>query len=208
MIWSWRSPWRVGGPGGTHDGTPRVSARVAASSTTCPKECSNMRQPDMRYFLGLDLGMAGEFTALAVVERPEVGPHDPPTLRRPAYTLRHLHRFPLGTPYAEVVEELRHLLKTPPLEGAFMIVDQTGVGRAVVDLVFEGLDNHVTCRYWPVLLSAGHEVTTSESGQSYIPKKELISCLQALLQTRRLQIPPSLPNAAVLVKELQTFKFH
>lgn len=42
------------------------------------KECSDVKQPEMRYFLGLDLGMAGDFTAFAVVKRPEVGPRVPP----------------------------------------------------------------------------------------------------------------------------------
>ena len=49
------------------------------------------------YFLGLDLGQTRDFTALAVLER------SPPTnagtaVEKPDYALRHLHRFPLGTP--------------------------------------------------------------------------------------------------------------
>jgi hypothetical protein len=150
--------------------------------------------------------MAGDFTALAVVERPEVGPRDPPSLRRPAYSLRHLHRFPLGTPYGEVVEELRRLLNTEPLPGTFVVVDQTGVGKSVVDMVADGLRGWATCHFWPVTLSAGHEVTTSESGHFYIPKKELISCLQVLLQARRFRVAGSLPDAHLLMKELETFK--
>ena len=74
-------------------------------------------------------------TPLAVLERPRVQPRDPPEKRRPAYALRHLERFPLGTPYPEVVEVVRELLKTPPLPGALVAVDQTGVGRAVVEML-------------------------------------------------------------------------
>ena len=47
---------------------------------------------------------------------------------------------------------------------------------------------------------------TEVTGSMRVPKKELVSCLQILLQTRRLHIVQSLPDAAVLVRELETFR--
>src|SRR6266852_3369831 len=103
------------------------------------------------YFIGLDLGQAQDFTALAVLERPLVAPRDPPAKRRPAYALRHLQRFPLGTHYGEITQTLRGLLQKPPLPGAFLVVDQTAVGRAVVDLLADGLRHNVTCKFCPII---------------------------------------------------------
>ena len=43
-------------------------------------------------------------------------------------------------------------------------------------------------------------------GVLHVPKKELVGTLQVLLQTRRLQVSRSLPDAAVLVQELENFR--
>jgi hypothetical protein len=40
--------------------------------------------PGMRYFVGLDLGQAQEYTALAILERPRVHDTTPRDQRRPA----------------------------------------------------------------------------------------------------------------------------
>jgi hypothetical protein len=157
------------------------------------------------YYLGLDLGQAAEFTALAVLERPMVMPEDAPASHRPPYALRHLQRFPIGTHYSEVLETLRNLLQTPPLRGAFVAVDQTGVGAAVVSYFKDGLQNRVTCSFCANTITTGHEATVSPSG-FLIPKKELVGTMQVLLQTRRLHVARSLSNASLLVQELENFR--
>jgi hypothetical protein len=156
--------------------------------------------------IGLDLAQATDFTALAVLERPHVAPRAPIDQRRPPYSLRHLRRFPPATPYPEMIAAVRDLMNTPPLPGAVLVIDQTGVGRAVVQLLRDGLLNQVTGTLYPITLCAGHEETISQNGVHYVPKKELVGALQALLQTRRLLIPQSLPDAALLVKEMANFK--
>jgi hypothetical protein len=159
-----------------------------------------------RYFVGLDLGQASEFTALAVLERSAGGSEGAAAQRRPVYALRHLRRFPLGTPYAEVVDEVRGLLRTPPLPGAFLVADQTGVGQAVVSLLAEELRGQVTCSFCPVTLTTGHEVSIGENGGVYVPKKELVSTLQVLFQLRHLRVARTLPDALLLVRELEQFR--
>jgi len=160
----------------------------------------------MRYFVGLDLGSAGEFTALAVLERPQPTLRDPPAQHRPAYRLRHLQRFPLATPYPEIVEEVVRLLKAPPLSGAALVADQTGVGRAAIELLADGLRQGVTCSLWRITLTVGHVVGWGEPSSIHVPKKELVSVLQVLLQTRRLRIARELPEAALLANELENFR--
>ena len=161
---------------------------------------------EQRYLVGLDLAQAGEYTALAVLERRAVQPHDPPDKRRPAYSLRHLHRFPLGTHYSRVGTTVRELLNKPPLPGCKLVVDQTGVGRAVVNLLRDGWMRHVSTYIFPVTITAGLEAIVCPNGDMQVPKKELVGVLQVLLQTRRLHVANSLPDAGLLVSELENFR--
>jgi hypothetical protein len=78
--------------------------------------------------VGLDLGQASDFTALAVLERRDVA--DGPA----SYGCRHLERFHLGTPYPTIVSAVAKMFDSPALLGAPLVVDGTGVGRAVVDM--------------------------------------------------------------------------
>src|SRR4051794_18652575 len=103
-----------------------------------------------RYFVGLDLGQAQDYSALAVLERPEIDLSMPRTARRPAYALRHLQRFVLGTPYPEVAAAVCELLRWPLFAECVLVVDQTGVGRPVVDMLLDGLRGNVTCHFIPV----------------------------------------------------------
>lgn len=77
------------------------------------------------YTVGLDLGQT-DFTALAVVERVHTPPDGmtveqwerraaTPAARRPVveHHVRHLARWPLGTPYPEVVEQVGRLMRRP-----------------------------------------------------------------------------------------------
>src|SRR5262249_40276814 len=95
------------------------------------------------FVLGLDLGQARDHTALVVVER-RTGP-DParPGQRAQLFDVRHVQRLQLGTPYVapagmpSVAGNVKALLALPPLAGSspLLAVDQTGVGRGVVDLL-------------------------------------------------------------------------
>jgi len=67
------------------------------------------------HFIGLELGQAQDHTALALLQRPWVGPDTPPAQRRPAYALRYLRRFPLGTSYPDIVRAVRDLFHNAPL---------------------------------------------------------------------------------------------
>jgi hypothetical protein len=152
-------------------------------------------RPD--YILGLDLGQTKDFTALAVLEcqAPQT------STEKPEYALRHLHRFPLGTPYTEIVPAVATLVRSGPLAESPVVVDQTGVGRAVVDLMRQEIGWVV-----PVTITGGHAVTMGEDRSFHVPKKELVTCLQVLMQSRRLRIARQLHEAAVLVRELQQFQ--
>jgi hypothetical protein len=159
-----------------------------------------------RHFVGLDLGQATDFTALAVLQRPRVYPRASIDKRRPPYALLHLRRYPPATPYPDITAEVRGLLNTEPLPGAVLVVDRTGVGQSVLRMLWDGLQNQVTCTFYPVTLSAGHEETITQGGGHFVPKKELVGALQALLQAQRLRIPRALPDTALLIREMENFK--
>jgi len=149
------------------------------------------------YLIGLDLGQASDFTALAVLQRRE--PVE--ASAKPDYALRYLRRFPLGTAYPDIVPAVAGLRMREPLLQAPLVVDQTGVGRAVVDMLRQSASGVI-----PVTITGGKAATRAEDGSYHVPKKELITALQVVLQGRRLQIARSLPEAATLVRELQQFQ--
>jgi hypothetical protein len=155
------------------------------------------------YFIGLDLGQTADFTALCVLERPPLARGADPA-EPEVYSLRHLQRFPLGTPYTEIVPAVAKLAGTQPLGGnAALVVDQTGVGRALVDMLMRtpGIGRVV-----PVTITGGNAATQTEDGSHHVPKKDLVTSLQLLLQGRRLKIAKGMPEARILVKELENFR--
>lgn len=57
----------------------------------------------------------------------------------------------------------------------------------------------------PVMITSGHQARV-DAGVWYIPKLDLVAVLQLLLQSGRLEISESLPEAPVLQKELLSFR--
>jgi hypothetical protein len=180
------------------------------------------------FYMGVDLGQAQDFTAITIAERlyerREIPPSndyeaaklhfgDPLPVKTTAiYRVGHLERMPLGTPYPAQVDRIKERfteLRGPRIvtgEGSHhenrvdLIVDATGVGRPVVDMLKQsGL------RVVPVVITGGDSETRSD-GFYRIPKRNLVSAGQVLLQTKRLHVHPSLQLVDTLLKELQAFK--
>ena len=152
-----------------------------------------------RYFLGLDLGQSQDYTALVVAEQvPAVGVRSSVVYQ---YHLRHLERLKLGTPYPEVAERVKALLASPALKGCSrLVVDSTGVGMPVLDMLRQhGLS--------PIGITiTGGDLASHEGTKWRVPKRDLVSTMQVLLQTQRLKVAEGLPDAAVLVEELLNFR--
>jgi hypothetical protein len=148
------------------------------------------------YFVGLELGQTEDFTALCV---DEVIVHG----GTPHHSIRHLERFKLGTLYPAIVRRVAELFTREALKGGFLIVDGTGVGRAVVDLL-RGAP--IDCKLFPCTITAGQGESVDEQGYIHIAKKELVGTAQMLLQTGRLAWSAKMPLADVLAKELSTFR--
>ena len=149
---------------------------------------------ETRYTLGLDLGKVNDFTAVSIAEW---------VRDVPPYTVnvRHLQRFPLGTSYPAVVDQVEEMLKRPPLRGRCeLVIDATGVGRPVVDLFQKRELNPIG-----VTITAGTDV--NHEGRDWkVPKRDLVSSVQVGLQSRTLKVARDLPEAETLVNELLNFE--
>ncbi len=134
---------------------------------------------------------------LAAVERRDLEGQE-----RPLYEVRALVRWHLGTPYPQVVLDVMRLLCDSRLKSPLLVVDQTGVGMAVVD--------QFRAREAPMIAVTitGGELPGGQGadGAWRVPKKDLAGGLQVLLANRELIIPKTLPGADVLAKELQDFR--
>jgi hypothetical protein len=157
----------------------------------------------IKYITGLDLGQAAELTALAVLEQ-TTGP-DPYNPSRTAkyYAVRHLERFALGTSFAVVCDRLRELFSNPPLAQSNLVVDQTVVGQPVVKLLRRA---RLRATIRPVTITGGNQAVFNEDGSWSVPKRDLVSTLQVLLQLRRIKVAPTLSEAKTLVQELTNFR--
>ena len=81
-------------------------------------------------------------------------------------------------------------------------MDATGVGRPVVDLLRKAPTN---CNLLPAIITSGDRET--RDGDYYrVPKKDLITGLQVLLQLGALRIAAGLQHGPTLVKEMQEMR--
>ena len=140
------------------------------------------------FVLGVDLGQARDYTALAVVERHGEEDH-----------LRHLERLPLGTDYPSVVAHVIDLRRQLP--GCLLAVDATGVGRPVIDML-RGSGEQVM----GVSITGGKTVAQGADGLVRVPKAQLVQAVAGGLETGRLKVAQGLPLVDVLIRELRAFR--
>jgi hypothetical protein len=176
------------------------------------------------FIVGLSLGQAQDTTALCILEQTKratgdvqhglpspiwyedgrkMGGHvDTYPVYESNYAVRHLERLAAGTPYPEQVSKTNDLVSRLEKQNGrvSLIVDQTGVGRPVTDML-----RVAKLRPKAAVVTGGD--TPSQEGNEYrIPKRDLVSSAQILLQSKRLTIASSLPLAQALVGELLAFK--
>jgi len=164
-------------------------------------------------FIGVDIGQKRDPTAVAVVEafKERVGDG------WPVYTFetRHLERLPLNTDYpsvasriVEIAERIRARqlpvnLKPPRIT---IIVDATGVGAPVVDLLRQRLYG-TSITLTEATFTHGDRLN-GKTGQAKmsVGKAYLVSRMQALFQTGRIKLPKGHSEAAALTDELMNYE--
>ena len=148
--------------------------------------------------IGLDLGQSQDYTALSVLRvLPQLND-------KSSMQCGHLERFKLGTSYTTIVDSVLRLTQRPELGDQWhLVVDATGVGKAVVDLFKDGLGSEKR-RLTAVTITAGNSVTGGRSNCG-VPKRDLVTTLLVLLESGRL-VFADLPEMAQLSAEMLDFR--
>jgi hypothetical protein len=167
----------------------------------------------MAYYVGLDLGQSADYTALAVVQT--VPTYDAATGKHSTELhLRHLERYPLKTPYTQIADHVRDLLSgpsftVPVLENGRvakpstqLIVDATGVGTAVTDLLTERRMNFVEV----TVTGLGQKVSRNGTRKYSVPKQDLVAALEVSFQKGTLKVAKGLELWSALREELLNFR--
>ena len=103
----------------------RLQAEAAALQPLEPPATS------VEYTIGVDLGKTQDYSALCVIERTA------PPAGEATYAVRHLRRWPLGTAYTKVADDVAELAYRPELKRPRIAADATGVGTAVMEMIAE-----------------------------------------------------------------------
>jgi Terminase RNaseH-like domain len=187
-----------------------------------------------RYSVGVDLGQAADFTAIAVLEKKVVPPETAlfaPVGESPSnrlvegsivYDLVYLKRPKLGTPYDTIAKRVADLVCELEPQGAFgelgqvtLSVDGTGVGRGVVDMLdTEFKRRGTTSKSIPKVDFRRVSVTGSQTtlkrptrtdGYWAVPKKDLVFPAVAAFQQGKIRIG-KVKDRDALVNELKNYR--
>ena len=174
------------------------------------------------FHVGIDLARESDYSAASVIEKKTHLDRN----NRAIYidfNVIMLKRWERKTPYPTIVNDISQRLKTQPftlfqtdargnvavnpiLLPIFLVVDRTGVGTAVMDLIKANSFIQNRCEIRPIHISGGfrqHEHSDFDS----IPKSDLIQNLVVEFQKKEnLKIASSLPEAINLVGELENFE--
>jgi hypothetical protein len=161
------------------------------------------------YFVGLDLGQLQDYTAVAVIRRDRILAADGEPVRSATkyepytFTCGYLERHPLGTSYPAIVKAVKALLERPGMgPDPTLVVDATGVGTAVVDMLE---DARLPGSMEAISITSGRAVTRVPGGWN-VAKVELIGSAQASLSQGRLKVARGLAHAETLKKELADYR--
>jgi len=150
----------------------------------------------LKFFVGVDLGQANDYTAISVLERLELEKGR----KEHVYHIRHLERI-RGEPYPVIVTKIMQMMHSPMLkDNAELVIDQTGCGRPVFDMFQAARLDAIG-----VSIHGGDNV--SHEGRNWrVPKRDLVGCLQVLLQSGRFKVASELTLGPVLQQEMMSFR--
>jgi len=146
--------------------------------------------------LGLDLGQASDYAALAGVERIQVGGAPP------EFNARGVKRYLLGTSYPAIVADVHRMLARPEMSEAVLVVDAMGCGAPVVDMFREKGLSPVAVK----VHGGSEETRDADTGEYRIPKRNLVSGLIVVFQERRIHIAEGTPHIEDVKSELTQYR--
>lgn len=165
------------------------------------------------HYIGVDIGQARDYSAIAVLrvqqkfrEKSSLPgtiqyEHEPQMIIN-SYQVRLMERLPLGTRYQDIVKRVQNIVGHVEIARAYrLIVDMTGVGRPVVELMRDA-----SLAPTGVQITSGYHVSEQEYGYS-TPKREIVSSLQVLFQAGRIELNAQLPELNEFRTQLQHFTY-
>jgi hypothetical protein len=170
-------------------------------------------EADEAFVMGVDLGQSQDPTALVVLHHTHT-PLETWTVDEKNHKTKqnieeyfdcvHAERVPLGTSYPDVVAYVRKVLNRPPLrDGCHLVIDESGVGRAVGDM-FDEAGLRPVC----VSITAGTDAEKKVNRRWNVAKPLLISGVDARLHAGELRFAAELGEAHSLHEELKDFRRH
>jgi hypothetical protein len=159
---------------------------------------------DVSVTLGVDIGQASDPSALILLESYRPTPTDSNEWLPVRHRIGWIERVPLGTLYGQVVERIATVAESARAWGSPIIVlDATGVGRPIVDM----LKARTTVQLRAVTFTAGEHEVQPQFDVFRVPKVDLVTSLETVLQSRRLECAPDVPLQEDLTGELSIFDF-
>lgn len=150
------------------------------------------------FVLGLDLGKHADHAAASMLE-----------IDGARLLVRALKRWPLGTPYTSVCDDVRARLASPALDGArvTLAIDATGVGSAVWDILRR---DPPAAELLGIVITSGRKAEQDRRDPRVwrVPKSQLVEAVTVAVTSGRLEIAAALPGADVLARELADFEVH
>lgn len=177
---------------------------------------------------GLDLGSATDYSALVIAEhvlrataerqmmrKTPSGRYEPrhEVMSEDEHVVHLVKRWPLGTPFSQVLVETAQTLDHPTLRAKVHLrSDRTGLGAPIGEMIYR---MRVDREPDPGTSGEpfGHDspsgiVTTAgrEPGLGTVPKRDLVTNVERLLQRGLLTLPEALPLREELEAELKAFE--
>jgi hypothetical protein len=119
------------------------------------------------------------------------------------HLIRWLEKIPLGTHYEKVVDRIATVAEdASTIDRTRIVIDATGVGKPVVDM----LRKRTRVSVFAVTFTGGADENQIDAYASRVPKRDLVTALEVVLQGRRLHTVPDLPLVEDLRAELSHFE--
>ena len=151
------------------------------------------------FFVGVDLGQSNDYTAVAVITGLQYHDH---------YRCVFLERV-RGIGYPAIIKKIENLVHSEPIcmGNLHLVVDKTGLGAPVVDMMFEKNLNPVG-----ISITGGDKPVRTllnrwGTRQSWTcPRRDLVTNLLLMSQNNELKILDHLPLAQTLLIELMSLR--
>ena len=172
-----------------------------------------MRARYETHLIGVDLGRQNDFAAPVIFEdelvqkpvtrAPDEIPvryRDVPSLLTRIYKGVDMSEW-RGVSYPMTAQRIKRIVDSPMISRDYvLVVDSTGVGEAVIDMLRESYHLNPV----GVSFTSGNAVTMSPFGYN-VPKRDLVVNLQVLFQMERVKIAEELELAVTFREQLRHF---